>query len=274
MTQEAIQLLEASPKASKGFFLQVEGASIDKQDHAENPCAQIGETVAFDAAIQVGLAYARDNTDTLVIVTADHGHTSQMIDPQTASDHSPGAISVLTTDEGSPMTVNYPTNLDTRSQSHTGTEVRVAAQGPQAANVLGVIDQTDLFHIMARDMGVEGAQPADLQGQNLSGAQLQNASLANANLQGANLSGAQLQGATLTGANLAGADLNGAQLVSAVLSGANLGGANLNGANLTGAKLDGASLAGANLNGVVWSNTTCPDGTNSNAHGATCVNNL
>ena len=28
----------------KGFFLQVEGASIDKQDHAANPCGQIGET--------------------------------------------------------------------------------------------------------------------------------------------------------------------------------------------------------------------------------------
>ena len=38
----------------KGFFLQVEGASIDKQDHAANPCGQIGETVEFDAAIAGG----------------------------------------------------------------------------------------------------------------------------------------------------------------------------------------------------------------------------
>jgi alkaline phosphatase len=28
---------------------------------------------------------------------------------------------------------------------HTGTEVRIAAMGPQAANVAGVTDQTDLF---------------------------------------------------------------------------------------------------------------------------------
>jgi len=63
------------------------------------------------------------------VVTADHGHTSRIIDPQTTADHSPGAISVLTTDEGSPMTINDATNLHGRPQSHTGTEVRVAAQG-------------------------------------------------------------------------------------------------------------------------------------------------
>ena len=44
--------LAAEPQAaSNGFFLQVEGASIDKRDHAANPCQQIGETIAFDKAI-------------------------------------------------------------------------------------------------------------------------------------------------------------------------------------------------------------------------------
>ena len=41
MTKKAIDLLEGD---RDGFFLQVEGASIDKQDHAANACAQIGET--------------------------------------------------------------------------------------------------------------------------------------------------------------------------------------------------------------------------------------
>src|SRR5262245_44793940 len=46
MTTKAIDLLSTKVKGDrrKGFFLQVEGASIDKQDHAENPCGQIGET--------------------------------------------------------------------------------------------------------------------------------------------------------------------------------------------------------------------------------------
>jgi alkaline phosphatase len=52
------------------------------------------------------------------------------------------------------MVVNYATNLDGRSQSHTGTQVRIAAQGPQAANVVGVTDQTDLFTTMARALGL------------------------------------------------------------------------------------------------------------------------
>jgi alkaline phosphatase len=35
----------------KRSFLQVEGASIDKQDPATNASGQIGETVAFDRPI-------------------------------------------------------------------------------------------------------------------------------------------------------------------------------------------------------------------------------
>ena len=75
MTDKAIDLLENR----KGFFLQVEGASIDKQDHATNACGQIGETVAFDQAIGVALDYQRSHPDTLIVVTADHSHTSQIV---------------------------------------------------------------------------------------------------------------------------------------------------------------------------------------------------
>ena len=45
MTKKALDLLNDNPNGQKnGFFLQVEGASIDKQDHAGNACGQIGET--------------------------------------------------------------------------------------------------------------------------------------------------------------------------------------------------------------------------------------
>ncbi|GAX42423.1 putative alkaline phosphatase [Tolypothrix sp. NIES-4075] len=163
MTSKAIELLEQRQGSQRsgrfagrrGFFLQVEGASIDKRDHAGNPCEQIGETVAFDRAIKVALDYASRHPDTLVVVTADHGHTSQIIPNPTETDHSPGKYSTLTTADGAQMTINYATNLPNNSQEHTGTQVRIAAQGPQAANVVGVIDQTDLFHIMARAIGVE-----------------------------------------------------------------------------------------------------------------------
>jgi alkaline phosphatase/streptomycin-6-phosphatase len=153
MTRTAIALLDEG--TGHGFFLQVEGASIDKRDHAADPCAQIGETIAFDAAVAVALEYAAAHPDTLVIVTGDHAHTSQIIPAPEPADHSPGVYSTLITNEGAPMTVHYATNLPGRSQEHTGTQIRVAAQGPQAAHVLGVTDQTDLFRLMARAMGLD-----------------------------------------------------------------------------------------------------------------------
>ncbi|MGH7885101.1 MAG: alkaline phosphatase [Thermodesulfobacteriota bacterium] len=163
MTKRAIELLDESQAANgngkangrPGFFLQVEGALIDSQDHTANPCGQIGETLAFDRAVHVALEFAENNPDTLVIVSADHAHTSQIIPNPTETDHSPGAYSTLITADGVEMTVNYATNLFGRPQSHTGSQVRIAAQGPQAANVVGVTDNTDLFHTMARAIGVE-----------------------------------------------------------------------------------------------------------------------
>lgn len=152
MTASAIDLLDrGSP--SPGFLLQVEGASIDKQDHAANPCGQIGETVAFDQAIEVGLRYARAHRDTLVVVTADHGHSSQIVPPATDLDHPSGLISVLKTVDGAPITVAYGTNSYHRSQEHTGTQVRIAADGPMGDTVHGVMDQTDLFRLIANAFG-------------------------------------------------------------------------------------------------------------------------
>jgi len=150
MTTRAIELLNRS--SGPGFFLQVEGASIDKQDHAANPCAQIGETIAFDRAIKIGIDFARAHPDTLLIVTADHGHTSQIVPVPTDADHSMGLVSVLMTHDRAPMAIAYSTNSYHRSMEHTGTEVRIAAMGPQAANVAGITDQTDLFRTMLRAM--------------------------------------------------------------------------------------------------------------------------
>ena len=67
MTKKSIDLLSGSDKGKdKGFFLQVESASIDKRDHAADPCGQIGETVAFDEAVQAALEFAKKDGNTLV----------------------------------------------------------------------------------------------------------------------------------------------------------------------------------------------------------------
>lgn len=138
MTEKAIDLLD-NPD---GFFLQVEGASIDKQDHAANACGQIGETVDLDEAVQVAMAYAKEHGDTTVFVTADHAHSSQIIEVGSTS---PGLSVTLTTADGAPMAVNYGTAPQGGSQQHTGSQLRVAGFGPGAANTVGLTDQTDLY---------------------------------------------------------------------------------------------------------------------------------
>ena len=72
MTQKTIDLLKGSQKGKdKGFFLQVESASIDKRDHAADVCGQIGETVVFDQTVKKAIDFAKQDGNTLVIATAD-----------------------------------------------------------------------------------------------------------------------------------------------------------------------------------------------------------
>ncbi|MBO9522237.1 MAG: alkaline phosphatase [Nocardioidaceae bacterium] len=72
MTRKAISLLDGSKKAGKGFYLQVEGALIDKRSHANDAAQTLEETKAFDDAVKVALDFAKADGHTLVIVTADH----------------------------------------------------------------------------------------------------------------------------------------------------------------------------------------------------------
>lgn len=175
MTQKAIDLLKNGKAGKdKGFYLQVEGASIDKKDHDADPCGQIGETVDFDEAVQTALKFAREDGNTLVVVTADHGHSSQIVEPLTEDDLRdiaedtkqpvervrdtmyPGLTRKLVTADDAEMTVSYGTSADVEveSETHTGTQVRVAAYGPRAANVVGLTDQTDLFFTLTDALGL------------------------------------------------------------------------------------------------------------------------
>ncbi|MFJ3320938.1 alkaline phosphatase [Curtobacterium sp. NPDC086286] len=142
LTNKSIDLLNRDrAKTGKGFFLQVEGASIDKQDHAADACGQIGETIDFDEAVQSALAFAKKDGNTLVIATADHAHSSQIVDSTPPTSLS----TALRTADGTTMKVSYGTSAAGSSQQHTGTQVRIAAYGPGAANVVGLSDQSDTF---------------------------------------------------------------------------------------------------------------------------------
>ncbi len=145
MTKKAIDLLKVN---NKGFFLQVEGASIDKQAHKSNPCGQFGETMDLDEAVQVALEFAKKDGNTLVIVTADHAHATQIVYPDAKS---LGFTQAVMTKDGVPMTVSYGNSEDIDDTGHTGAQLRIAAFGPGAIKVMGLTDQTDL-HFTIKDV--------------------------------------------------------------------------------------------------------------------------
>lgn len=151
MTNKAIDLLSANKNGKdNGYFLQVEGASIDKQDHNANACGQIGETDDLDKAISAALKKV-DLSNTLIIVTADHAHTSQLASwPFMYTLNTP-----LRAKDGTAMYVMYGTaSSQNGSQSHTGTQLRIAASGPGASRVDGLTDQTDNFFTIAKTLGL------------------------------------------------------------------------------------------------------------------------
>jgi alkaline phosphatase len=72
MTQKSLDILS---KNKNGFFLMVEGASIDKQEHVMDWERAVWDTIEMDRAVGVAKDFADRNRDTLVIVVADHSHS-------------------------------------------------------------------------------------------------------------------------------------------------------------------------------------------------------
>jgi alkaline phosphatase len=69
LTQKGIELLNSGD----GFFMMVEGGKIDWSGHANDLASNIHETLAFDDAVSVALAFCMKHPhESLLIVTADH----------------------------------------------------------------------------------------------------------------------------------------------------------------------------------------------------------
>jgi uncharacterized protein YjbI with pentapeptide repeats len=151
------------------------------------------------------------------------------------------------------------------------------------ANMSGInLSNADLnnANLAASDLSPVDNQDGSWTPAILEGATLSFADMSNVNLLAAYSPNATLLGTQLSGANLLGATLNDANLSFAILNQANLSGANLVradmlGADASNATLHGADMRDANVTLIVWANTTCPDGTNSDdAPDATCLDHL
>ena len=114
MTTKAIDLLSNSRQGrQKGFFLQVEGALIDKRSHANDAAQTLAETKAFDDAVKSALEFAKNDGNTLVIVTADHECAGFNIIDKGSFANSEAAAP--------------PSNVDSGNTSNNGSPVRQAA---------------------------------------------------------------------------------------------------------------------------------------------------
>lgn len=71
MTRKAIEILRQD---KDGFFLMVEGGRVDHAHHAGNAARALKDAQAFSEAVAAADSSTSDK-DTLIVVTADHGHT-------------------------------------------------------------------------------------------------------------------------------------------------------------------------------------------------------
>ncbi len=90
------------------------------------------------------------------------------------------------------------------------------------------------------------------------------------NLTEAWLKGTMLDGVSFVGTKFAGANLSGGSYVEANFSGADLTNVDFSDSDLTYA----TNMSSSTRTGIVWSNTTCPDSTNSDANSGTCEGHL
>lgn len=122
---EATSLALRNLKNENGFFLMVEGSQIDFACHDKDSTYLINEMNDFNNTINVVLDFAKENPNTLVIVTADH---------------ETGGLTIVDPDE------NYTkTNLHFSNGSHTPLLVPIFAFGPEANRFTGIMDNTDIF---------------------------------------------------------------------------------------------------------------------------------
>ncbi|WP_421774527.1 alkaline phosphatase [Gracilimonas sp.] len=131
MTSKALDLLSQN---EDGFFLMIEGSQIDWGGHGNNTDYVLNEVEDFDAAVKTALDFAREDGETLVVLTADHETGGMTLQRQHA--------------EGDSLEIYWTTGY------HTGIPVPLMAYGPQATEFMGWRDNTYVGRKMAELLGV------------------------------------------------------------------------------------------------------------------------
>ncbi len=114
-------------RSDKGFFLMIEGSQIDWGGHDNDSEYIISEMIDFDNAIGAVMDFAREDGETLVIVTADHETGGYAINKGSTRD---SIIGRFTTED------------------HTASLIPVFAYGPGADLFGGIYENTAIYYKM------------------------------------------------------------------------------------------------------------------------------
>ncbi len=130
MAESALAILDNDPD---GFFLMIEGGTIDWAGHDNNLANNIGETIEFAKAVQVVIDWAEERNVTLLVVTADH---------------ETGGLKVIKNNgKGKLPDVSWS------SKHHTAAQVPVYSWGAEAGLFTGQMDNTDIHKKIVKAVG-------------------------------------------------------------------------------------------------------------------------
>lgn len=189
LTEAAISRLSGD---EDGFYLLVEAGRVDHAHHGTNAARALADAQEFAQAIERASEMV-DLSETLILVTADHGHVFSIAGyprrgnpilglvhpaapdlsddptpPETARDgrpyttlgyytgpHQRPASGVLTEEQVLDPDYQQESAVPMGSETHSGEDVIAYATGPQAHLVSGVMEQHTLFHIIQYAYGWE-----------------------------------------------------------------------------------------------------------------------
>lgn len=182
--------IDALAQRQTGYVLMVEAGRVDHAHHGTNAYRALTDMQALNKAVKV--AKEKSGDDTLILVTADHSHVFTMAgypvrgnpilglvrrpDPEAGG----AAKDYAKADDGNPYTTlgyhNGPnvrkddspaltdnmvqakdyrqqTAVNLEYETHAGEDVPLYATGPGAQSVRGVMEQDEIYRIMANALG-------------------------------------------------------------------------------------------------------------------------
>ncbi|KAF9814163.1 hypothetical protein SFRURICE_014772, partial [Spodoptera frugiperda] len=175
MTRAALSILT---KNDNGFFLLIEGGRIDHAHHYNNPYRALDETLELETALLAALERVNP-AETLIVVTADHGHVMTFGGQATPRGHpvlgadtvvsdidglryttllygtgpghsEPRALPLNTTTSAANADAVHAAAVPRQWATHGAEDVPIYALGPMATTLFaGVVEQSYIPHAIA-----------------------------------------------------------------------------------------------------------------------------